>query len=103
MRPLLARREIVTHPFVVAELALGSLKDRTATLEELDKLSGVRVAYLSEVRALIETHSLFSRGIGLTDAHLIASCLMTAGTHLWTRDQALAQTARALGIHANLT
>jgi hypothetical protein len=47
---------------------------------------------------MIETQSLYSKGIGLTDAHLIASCLMTPGTQLWTRDAALKNVAGALGI-----
>lgn len=102
MRDLLAQRQIVTHPYVVAELALGSLRNRAATLADLDRLVGVRIAYLSELRSLIEFHSLYSRGIGLTDAHLVASCLMTVGTRLWTRDKALAAVANALGIHADL-
>jgi len=102
MRNLLAQRQIVTHPFVVAELALGSLRDRAATLADLDRLVGVRIAYLSELRALIESHSLYSRGIGFTDAHLVASCLITIGTQLWTRDKSLAAVATSLGIHAGL-
>jgi hypothetical protein len=103
MRELLVQRQIVTHPYVVAELALGSLGHRAATLADLDRLVGVRVAYLSELRALIESHSLYSRGIGLTDAHLVASCLITVGTQLWTRDKSLAAVAASLGIHANLS
>lgn len=102
MRNLLAQRQIVTHPFVVAELALGSLHDRAATLADLDRLVGVRIAYLSELRVLIESHSLYARGIGLTDAHLVASCLISFGTQLWTRDKSLATVARSLGIHADL-
>jgi predicted nucleic acid-binding protein len=102
MRDLLAQGQIVTHPYVIAELALGSLRNRAATLADLDRLVGVRIAYLSESRSMIEFHSLYSRGIGLTDAHLVASCLMTIGTQLWTRDKALAAVATSLGIHADL-
>lgn len=102
MRDLLVQRQIVTHPYVIAELALGSLRDRAATLADLDRLVGVRIAYLSELRTLIESQSLYSRGIGLTDAHLVASCLITVGTKLWTRDKALATVARSLGVHADL-
>jgi len=47
---------------------------------------------------MIEAHALYSKGIGLTDAHLIASCLLTPGTQLWTRDAALGKVASALGI-----
>lgn len=102
MVSLLKAGSIAMHPCVVAEIALGSLKNRRKLLAEMDRLREVNVAGLDEVRHLIESHSLHSRGIGLTDAHLIASCLMTVGTQLWTRDQALAKTAKALGIQASL-
>jgi len=51
---------------------------------------------------MIEVHSLYSRGIGLTDAHLLASCLITPGTQLWTRDTGLRKVAQALGVNADL-
>jgi len=60
------------------------------------------VAQLSEVRHMIEAHTLYSKGIGLTDAHLIASCLLTPGTQLWTRDAAMEKAAKAVGIAVNL-
>ncbi len=90
------------HPFIIAELALGSLRDRTSTLALLDLLPQVRVAQLSEVRLTIESRRLYSRGIGLTDAHLIASVFINTSTLLWTRDKRLHKAAEVLGIHANL-
>jgi predicted nucleic acid-binding protein len=93
--------QIVMHPFIVAEIALGSLRDRRKRLNELEALLEVRVAQLGEVRHMIEAHALYSRGIGLTDAHLLASCLLTPGTRLWTLDAALERAARALGIPVN--
>lgn len=102
LRKHLNQGQIVIHPFIIAELALGSLRDRTSTLALLDLLPQVRVAQLSEVRLTIESRRLYSRGIGLTDAHLIASVFINASTLLWTRDQRLHKAAEALGIHANL-
>ncbi len=90
------------HPFIIAELALGSLKERTKTLALLDLLPHVRVAQLSEIRTLIEARRLYGLGIGLTDAHLIASVLINPPTLLWTRDKQLRKVAEALGIHASL-
>jgi hypothetical protein len=101
MRVLMESAQIAIHPYVVAELALGSLHDRPGTLAALDKLRGVVVASLGELRRMMEAHSLYSKGIGLTDAHLIASCLLTPGMRLWTRDKALQNVSRTLGIHAN--
>ena len=102
MLNLLGHGQVFMHPMVVAELALGSLRDRSKTLVVLDALRQVRVAHLNEVRALIEARSLYAKGIGLTDAHLLASCLLTPGVMLWTRDTSLAKVARTLGVLAGV-
>ena len=94
--------EIAMHPFVIAELALGSLRQRSKTLALLDLLPQLQVAQMSEVRHLIETHHLYAQGLGLVDAHLIASALISPGTLLWTRDRPLRKAADVLGIHAAL-
>jgi predicted nucleic acid-binding protein len=98
MEKRLIRGQIVMHPFIVAEIALGSLHNRRKKLDDMDALLEVKVAQLHEVRHMIEAHALYSKGIGLTDAHLIASCLMTPGTQLWTRDADMKNVAKALGI-----
>ena len=102
MRELLNRGQIVIHPFVVAELALGSSKDRAKTLALLDLLPQARIAQLNELRLTIEARRLYSVGIGFTDAHLIASVLIDSPTLLWARDKKLRKVAENLGIHANL-
>jgi len=91
--------QVVIHPLIVAELALGSLKNRIQTLALLDLLPRVREAQLGEVRAMIETRRLYSLGIGLTDAHLIASVFLSPSTLLWTKDKQLRKLAVALNIH----
>jgi hypothetical protein len=102
MRRQLGARNIAIHPFVVAELAMGSLRDRLKTLAWLDFLPRVRIAQIGEVREMIEIRSLYSRGIGLTEAHLIASCLIDPPTLLWTNDKRLSTVAESLGIAAVL-
>lgn len=102
MQRLLKDGQIVMHPFIIAEIALGSLHDRRKTLAELGALREVKVAQLTEVRHMIEVHSLYEKGIGLIDAHLVASCLLTQGTQLWTRDISLQSVAKFLGVHAHL-
>ena len=102
MRKLLNEGHIAIHPFIIAELALGSIQERTKTLALLDLLPQVRVAQLSEVRHAIEARRLYSLGIGLTDAHLIASVFMNPSVLLWTRDKRLRKAAESLGIHARL-
>ncbi len=98
----LNRGQIAVHPCIIAELALGSLKQRSRTLALLDLLPQLRVAQLNEIRALIEARRLYGLGIGLTDAHLIASVLINPPTLLWTRDKQLRKVAESLGIHASL-
>jgi predicted nucleic acid-binding protein len=99
----LQRNNISTHPFIVTELVLGNLPDRQNTIASLDRLPMVKVAQLHEVRRLIETHSLFQRGIGFVDAHLIASTLITPHTVLWSRDKQLHRVAEILGLKANIS
>jgi len=102
MRKRLTQGDIVIHPFIIAELALGSFRERIKTLALLDLLPQVRVAHLSEVRLTIEARRLYSLGIGLIDAHLIASVFINSSTLLWTRDKRLRKAAESLGIHASL-
>ena len=102
MRRHLHQGNIAIHPFIIAELALGSLRERAKTLSLLDLLPHVRVAQLNEVRGMIEDRRLYSLGIGLTDAHLIASIFLNPSTLLWTRDKQLRKAANALGIYADL-
>lgn len=80
---------LLCHPAVIGELALGSLRDRTAVLTFLRAQRETIVATHDEVMTLIERHSVFSMGIGYTDAHLLASVLLDQRTSLWTRDKRL--------------
>lgn len=102
LRKLLNARQVVMHPFLVAELALGSLHNRQKTLSDLDNLPQIRVAELTEVRQMIEARSLYAKGIGLIDAHIVASCLLTPPTMLWTSDMRLGNVAASLGIRATI-
>ena len=102
LRQQLNHGNIVIHPFVIAELALGSLQQRAKILALLDLLPQVRVAQLSELRLTIEARRLYSQGIGLIDASLIASVFINPSILLWTRDKQLRRVAEGLGIHAGL-
>lgn len=95
---LLRRGRVVCHAFVVAEIALGSLRDRAGVLGLLDGLPSLPVAEAEEIRVLIEERRVFGRGIGFVDAALLASCLLVPGTGIWTRDKRLDAVARALGV-----
>ncbi len=102
LRNELEQGRIVMHPYVVAELALGSLKDRLKTVAMLEMLPKLQVAQLSEVRRMVEAHKLHGKGIGLVDAHLIASVMITPGTTIWTVDKRLRGVAEAMRIHKTM-
>lgn len=94
---LLRAGEIVIHPFVIGELALGNLRDRTV-LSILAKLPHAVVAFEREMLPFIERHRLASSGIGYVDAHLLMSVRLTEAVKLWTRDRRLHAQAERLGV-----
>jgi predicted nucleic acid-binding protein len=89
--------DVLTHPFVVGELALGSMRNRAEIMSLLRSLPGLPVAEHDEVLALVENRQLAGTGIGWVDAHLLASALM-AGARIFTADRPLQKACRALGI-----
>jgi predicted nucleic acid-binding protein len=99
---LLAAEEVLCHPFVIGELALGYLRPRDATLNELRELPQAVVAEDEDVLDLINRAPLFGRGIGYVDAHLLAAVRLTADTKLWTRDRRLQTVAAELSLAAML-
>jgi predicted nucleic acid-binding protein len=72
LQTLLGRDEVILHPVVVGELALGNLRNRAPTPRYLTRLPQSVVAKSTEVFALIEGEKLSGSGIGLVDAHLLA-------------------------------
>lgn len=94
---LLERSAVVMHPFVVGEIACGSLRDRKLLLGLLMDLPAAVMATDDEVMQFIERHALHGKGIGYVDVHLLASVALTGRARLWTRDQKLRQAAAALG------
>jgi predicted nucleic acid-binding protein len=94
---LLERSAVVMHPFVVGEIACGSLRDRDSILELLQDLPAAVVAEAAEVMHFIERHALHGKGIGYVDVHLLASVVLTGGSRLWTRDLKLLRVAASLG------
>jgi predicted nucleic acid-binding protein len=86
---LLERNEVGVHPMVIGELALGSIKDRGTVLGLLGDLPGVMRCTDAEVLALVEAQQLWSQGLSVVDAHLLASVMITPEARLWTRDRRL--------------
>ena len=97
---LLIKNNVLTHPFVRSELALGNLRQRDSILNLLDNLPQASVAYAEEIIFFIEKNALFGLGIGLIDAHLLASTQIAQNTKLWTRDKKLLSAAVQLNLAA---
>jgi hypothetical protein len=99
---LLDNRSVLTHPFVIGEVALGHVRQREQLLDTLIDLPRARVAGEDEVLEFIRRHALAGMGIGYIDAHLLASAKLTAGSSVWTRDRHFRAVAERLGLSAGV-
>lgn len=93
-----AAGSISTHPFIIGELACGTLTNRIRTLSDRNHLPAVFRASDEEVLNLIEGHALMGRSVGLVDVHLLAAVLLTPETLLWTHDKRLSMVTDELAI-----
>lgn len=89
---LLQSGEVVSHPFVVGELACGNLKNRALILSLLKSLPMGIEAEHGEVLAFVEGNRLMGKGLGYVDAHLITSAVLSE-VSIWTFDKRLEQIA----------
>lgn len=97
LRTIIEDDRLLCHPVVIGELALGSLRERQAVMTFLSAQREAFVATHDEVIMMIDQHSIFSMGIGYTDAHLLASTLLDRRSTLWTRDKRLVAAAQKAG------
>ena len=94
---LLNRGVVLSHPFVVGELACGNLGNRRAVLDYLRALPQAPLATDDEAMDLVEIHKLSGLGAGWIDVHLAASALLSHAD-LWTLDQRLLRSAQKAGV-----
>lgn len=97
LHELLLEEQVLCHPFIVEELACGSLHNRKEILSLLRNLPAAQLAEHEEILTFIEYKKLFSLGIGLVDVHLLASSLLTKSS-LWTLDKNLGKLATKLNL-----
>ena len=95
---LLQAGRVISHTFIIGELALGCLKNRNTILDSLKDLPQAVVATDNEVMRFIDENTLFGKGIGFIDAHLLAAARLTLGSRLWTRDKRLLTVAATLNL-----
>ncbi len=88
LKGLLYENKVLVHPFIIGELACGSMKNRLEIFNLLNELPFCSIAADSEVLSLIEPKKLYGKGIGFIDAHLIASALISK-VHFLTKDKSL--------------
>ena len=86
---------MLVHPFVLGEIASGSLHQRHVVLGHLRHLPEAPLATEVEVHHLLEHHRLAGRGLGWIDLHLLASARLAA-VPLITHDRALRTAAQAV-------
>jgi predicted nucleic acid-binding protein len=99
---LLTQNKVLSHSFVRGELALGNLRQRETILSALDNLPQAPLVFNDELNYFIEKNALFGLGIGLVDAHLLASTQLMGNTQLWTRDKRLQMAAVRLSLAADV-
>ena len=94
---LLDDGQVLSHDFVVGELACGSLRRRAEVLALLAELPRLASFTAEEVMRFIDGHRLMGKGLGWVDAHLLASVVASRET-LWTKDRRLSDAASRLGV-----
>jgi predicted nucleic acid-binding protein len=99
LEALLLHMGVACHPFIVGELALGTMRNRAMILDALNNLPHVKYAHDDEVMQFIEQHKLYGQGIGYVDAHLLVAVAITPGALFWTMDRRLSNVAGKLKLH----
>lgn len=97
LESLLLEAVVACHPFVLGELACGTLKNRAEILSLLGSLPSTPVIAQEEFLRFVDMNGIAGRGIGFVDVHLLASARLS-GLPLWTGDKRLAGAARDLGL-----
>lgn len=97
----LAKDAIVQHPYVTAEIGMGSFRsvaDRAKTLDFLASFAQADVPDSLALDRFVEERGLFGSGIGFPDASLLLATLSIANASLWTRDKSLLKQASRLDV-----
>lgn len=88
---------IACHPFIIGELACGTLGNRAEILMLLQALPTTPLVEPYEILEFIEKQSLMGRGLGYVDVHLLAAAIL-GNVLLWTLDRRLHEAASELRV-----
>jgi predicted nucleic acid-binding protein len=94
---LLEEGKVVSHPFIIGELACGNVENRREILSLLKALPAAATATHDEVLRFIETQRLMGLGLGYVDVHLLAAARLGA-VPIWTHDKRLKAAAVRLQV-----
>lgn len=97
LEKLLLDNEVFGHPYIIGEIACGTMKNRREILTLLSELPKASVASNDEVMLFIESNKLMGCGIGFIDIHLLASARLSH-MPLWTTDRRLNIVAELLNV-----
>ncbi|SBT03709.1 Ribonuclease VapC32 [Candidatus Accumulibacter aalborgensis] len=98
---MLEQGQVLIHPYVIGEVALGNLRNRAAILSALHDLPQAAVATDGEVLRFVHQNTLYGVGIGYIDAHLLAAVRLSPRATLWTGDRRLLAAGKSLGLAEN--
>jgi predicted nucleic acid-binding protein len=96
---LLERRDVLSHPLLIGEIAMGSLKNLAVFLQSLSELRMANLAREEEVLRMVEDEALYGLEIGYIDADLLVATRLTPDAAIWTGDKRLARVAETLNLH----
>ncbi len=100
---LLLSSQVLSHPHVVGEIALGGVKPQSSEMRVLMELHPATLASDEEVLRLINQEKIAGSGVGYVDCHLLTSARLTPGAKLWTHDRRLYALAARLGVNRLMT
>jgi predicted nucleic acid-binding protein len=97
LQKLLHEGRVVSHPFIIGELACGNLSNRSEIISLMQSLPMLDVVEHEELLLFIEHKKMMGTGLGFVDIHLMAAAILS-GIPLWTQDKKLKQACSRLSI-----
>ena len=97
LKRLLFAGEVFCHPYIIGELACGSIKNRQEIISLLQELPQSPAVYFEEYLYFIEQNQLHGKGVSFIDIHLLASAKL-AEIPLWTGDKRLQSASAKLNL-----
>jgi len=98
LEALIAWGQVLGHPFVTGELAVGNLSNWDDTVTMLRALPQAKMASEAEFLTLLANQKLAGSGLGFVDVHLLAACRLTPEARLWTKDRRLLAAVERIGL-----